>query len=560
MRCVMMPLVTTAMVIGIAMAIADPVVVTENGIVQGKTVTVFNGTTEVDAYLGIPYAAPPVGALRFKEPVPPVPWRPYVLDATRKSSACIQFTPANPIPSWAEHESKQSEDCLYLNVWTPRENENATEHLRNVMVWIHGGGFNSGSASMDLYDGAILAAAGYVVVVSMNYRLGVFGFLSLPNDRTPVYGNQGLLDQVLALRWVQDNIVNFGGDPARVTLFGESAGGWSIGYHAISPMARSLFNRAIVQSAGVLVPQLADTFTVAEAKALQLADSVGCMSDANTNSTVGCLQNKSAHHLIIMQSIVCTQYLMCFTAVHGDEFLPFDPVTEADMSVPKDFLLGNVENEGSVFASLWFWMQFPFRKAMDVSKQDMLYFFLKAFSFLPSTVAKAVYNLYVGALRETEYHRLRSEFGQAIGDAFLRCPEVFFGEKLSQHKSHVYYYNMVYNSETDTHLDHWLGLTHFEDVQYVFGTPLRDCPPRNYSSIDADFSKHIMDIWVTFAKTGVPPIVQGDAWPLFDAADHKVVVLDHNSTRVETLQQLERCRFWGSIFKPNIQSTLSDCL
>lgn len=556
----MMPLVTTAMVIGIAMAIADPVVVTENGIVQGKTVTVFNGTTEVDAYLGIPYAAPPVGALRFKEPVPPVPWRPYVLDATRKSSACIQFTPANPIPSWAEHESKQSEDCLYLNIWTPRENENATEHLRNVMVWIHGGGFNSGSASMDLYDGAILAAAGDVVVVSMNYRLGVFGFLSLPNDRTPVYGNQGLLDQVLALRWVQDNIVNFGGDPARVTLFGESAGGWSIGYHAISPMARSLFNRAIVQSAGVLVPQLADTFTVAEAKALQLADSVGCMSDANTNSTVGCLQNKSAHHLIIMQSIVCTQYLMCFTAVHGDEFLPFDPVTEADMSVPKDFLLGNVENEGSVFASLWFWMQFPFRKAMDVSKQDMLYFFLKAFSFLPSTVAKAVYNLYVGALRETEYHRLRSEFGQAIGDAFLRCPEVFFGEKLSQHKSHVYYYNMVYNSETDTHLDHWLGLTHFEDVQYVFGTPLRDCPPRNYSSIDAYFSKHIMDIWVTFAKTGVPPIVQGDAWPLFDAADHKVVVLDHNSTRVETLQQLERCRFWGSIFKPNIQSTLSDCL
>lgn len=556
----MMPLVTTAMVIGIAMAIADPVVVTENGIVRGKTVTVFNGTIEVDAYLGIPYAAPPVGVLRFKKPVPPSPWRPYVLDATRKSSACIQFTPADPIPSWAEHESKQSEDCLYLNVWTPRENENATERLRNVMVWIHGGGFNSGSASMDLYDGQILAAVGDVVVVSMNYRLGVFGFLSLPNDRTPVYGNQGLLDQVLALRWVQDNIVNFGGDPARVTLFGESAGGWSIEYHAISPMARSLFKRAIVQSAGVLVPQLADTFTAAEAKALQLADSVGCTSDDNTTSTVGCLQNKSAHHLIIMQSIVCAQYLMCFTAVHGDEFLPYDPVTEPDMSVPKDFLLGNVENEGSVFASLWFWMQFPFRKAMNVGKQDMLYFFLKAFSFLPSTVAKAVYNLYVGALRETEYHSLRSEFGQAIGDAFLRCPEVFFGEKLSQHNSHVYYYNMVYNSETDTHRDHWLGLTHFEDVQYVFGTPLRGCHSRNYSFVDAEFSRYIMDIWVTFAKTGVPPTVQGETWPLFDAADHKVVILDHNSTRVETLQQLERCRFWGSIFKPSNQSPLSDCL
>ncbi|KAL1441257.1 hypothetical protein MTO96_008679 [Rhipicephalus appendiculatus] len=322
----MMPLVTTAMVIGIAMAIADPVVVTENGSVQGKTVTVLNGTTEVDAYLGIPYAAPPIGELRFKGPVPPVSWRPYVLDATKKGSACIQFTPANPIPSWAEHESEQSEDCLYVNVWTPRKKENATEQLKHVMVWIHGGGFNSGSASMDLYDGAILAAAGDVVVVSMNYRLGVFGFISLPNDRTPVNGNQGLLDQVFALRWVHDNIVNFGGDPARVTLFGESAGGWSIGYHAISPMARSLFNRAIVQSAGVLVPQLADPFSVAEAKALQFADSVGCVSDdVNITSTVGCLQNKSAHHLIIMQSIVCAQYLMCFTAVYGDDYLPNDP-------------------------------------------------------------------------------------------------------------------------------------------------------------------------------------------------------------------------------------------
>lgn len=556
----MMTLVTTAIAVGIAMAIADPVVVTKNGIVLGKTVTMLNGTMEVDAYLGIPYAAPPVGKLRFKDPVPPVPWKPYILDATRKGSACIQFTPANPIPSWAEHESKQSEDCLYLNVWTPRQKKNATEKLKPVMVWIHGGGFASGSASMDLYDGAILAAAGDVVVVSMNYRLGVFGFLSLPKDRTPVYGNQGLLDQVFALRWVQDNIVNFSGDPARVTLFGESAGGWSIEYHAMSPMARTLFSRAIVQSAGVLVPQLADTFSVAEAKALHLAHNIGCISDANTTSTVGCLQNKSAHHLIITQSIVCAHYLMCFTTVHGDDYLPYDPVSEADMSTPKDFLLGNVENEGSVFASLWFWMQFPFRSAMNVNKQDMLYFFLKAFSFLPNTVARAVYNLYVGALRETEYHKLRSEFGQAIGDAFLRCPEVFFGEKLSQHKSHVYYYNMEYNSETDTHLDHWLGLTHFEDVQYVFGMPLRDSPPKNYSFLDAEFSKHIIDIWVTFAKTGVPPMKQGGLWPLFDSTDHKVVILDHNSTRAETLQQLERCRFWEAIFKPDIHGTLSDCL
>ncbi|XP_070393445.1 cholinesterase-like isoform X2 [Dermacentor albipictus] len=559
-RNVMMPLVSTAMVIGIAMAVADPVVVTENGSIQGTRLTMFNGTSVVDAYLGIPYAAPPVGELRFKKSIPPIPWEPYTLQAKKKSPACMQFAPANPLPPWVSTESEQSEDCLYLNVWTPQEKRNGTENLRNVMVWIHGGGFNFGSASMDVYDGAVLAALEDVVVVSMNYRLGIFGFLALPNDETPAAGNQGLLDQVLALRWIQENIVNFGGDPMRVTLFGESAGGWSIAYHAISPLARMLFHRGIVQSAGILVQQLADPFNVAELKAMQVADSVGCSAKFNVTNVVGCLQNKTAHHLAIMESIVCTQFIMCFTAVYGDEYLPHDPVTAADVSVPKQFLLGNVENEGSVFASLWFWMQFPFHSAMNIGKTDMVYFFLKTFSFMPEFVTRAVFNLYVGTLRETEYTELRTEFGHAIGDAFLRCPEVFFGEKLSQHNSNVYYYNMVYHSATATHLDPWFGLTHFEDVQYVFGMPLRDRPPKNYSLADAEFSRYVMNIWVTFSKTGVPPMVDGDAWPLFDSKDHKVVSLDHNHTHTETLRQLDRCRFWASLFKPNLKSGLSDCL
>ncbi|KAH6930283.1 hypothetical protein HPB50_012295 [Hyalomma asiaticum] len=499
---VMMRLVTAAMVIGIAMTVADPIVVTENGNIRGKTVTVFNGTTAVNAYLGIPYATPPVGERRFEQSVPPVPWKPHVLEATNKSAACIQFPPSNPIPSWVENESELSEDCLYLNVWTRHGTENATDDLRDVMVWIHGGGYNAGSASMDLYDGAILAAAGDVVVVSINYRLGIFGFVTLPSDRMPVLGNQGLLDQVLALRWVQDNIAKFGGDPARVTLFGESAGGWSIAYHAISPVARPLFHRAIVQSGGIIVPKLADSMFSAERKALNLAESVGCFFETTDNSTVACLRNISAQHLAIMEAFMCSEYPICFTATYGVEYLPNDPLVAVDVGVGKDFLLGNVENEGAVFASLWFWMQFPFHNAINVTKGDMLYFFLKSFSFMPEDVAIAAYDFYVGALRERDYQKLRSELGQAIGDAFLRCPEVFFGERVSQHKSHVYYYNMAYKSETATHLDPWLGLTHFEDVQYVFGLPLRDSPPRNYSSADAEFSRDIMDIWVAFSKTG----------------------------------------------------------
>uniref|UniRef100_G3MRP9 Carboxylic ester hydrolase n=1 Tax=Amblyomma maculatum TaxID=34609 RepID=G3MRP9_AMBMU len=554
----MMPLVSTAVIIGIAMAVADPVVETDNGKILGSTVKVFNGTKEVDAFLGIPYAKPPIGELRFKHSVPAPPWAPYTLQATKKGSACMQFTPSNPVPAWVETENGKSEDCLYLNVWRPHPKENDTKTLKSVMVWIHGGGFDFGSASMDLYDGAVIAAMGDVVVVSMNYRLGVFGFLALPNDVTPSLGNQGLQDQVLALKWVQQHIARFGGDPKNVTLFGESAGGWSVGFHAISPVAHSLFNRAIIQSGGVLVGQLADPFSDAERKALQLADSVGCVV-GNKSNVVNCLQNKTAHHLVIMQSIVCSQYLMCFTAVYGDEYLPHDPLKSANVSMPKEYLLGNVENEGAVFASLRFWMQFPFRRALDVSKKDMLYFFLKTFSFAPSFVANAVYKLYVGALGEEDYVKLRSELGNAIGDAFLRCPEVFFGEKLSKHESRVYYYNMVYHTSSRKHFDAWLGMTHFDDVQYVFGVPLRDCPPRRYSQADAEFSRKVINIWTTFSKTGIPPPVQGSPWPLFDVKEHKVVRLDNNCSTVETLKELERCRFWEMLSKPNLQGNLLDC-
>lgn len=553
-----MPLLSTAVVIAIAMAVADPIVETDNGKILGMTVTVFNGTREVDVFLGIPYATPPVGERRFRPSVPAPPWKPYVLQATKKGAACMQFTPVNPVPAWVERESERSEDCLYLNIWRPHIGANHTTGRMDVMVWIHGGGLNFGSASMDIYDGAVLAAEGHVIVVSMNYRLGAFGFLAVPNDTLPAPGNQGLLDQVLALRWIQDHIADFGGDPKKVTLFGESAGGWSIGFHVISPVASPLFQRAIIQSAGIVVNLLTDSYSKANMKALELADSLGCIN-SETPDIVPCLQNKTAGQLAIMEALICTQYIVCFSAVYGNEYLPHDPLLEPDLSIPKQFLLGNVENEGSVFASLRFWMQFPFYKSLDVTKSDMLFFFLKTFSFAPVHVAESVYKLYVGSLGESEYDKLRSALGHAIGDAFLRCPEVFFGEKLSQHGSEVYYYNMVYHSPTATHADSWMGLTHFEDVQYVFGVPLRDCSEQRYSQDDTAFSRQIIHIWTTFAKSGVPPSVHGQEWPRFDAETHSVVTLDLNSSQVETLEQLDKCRFWGTLSKPNAENSLYDC-
>ena len=199
----------------------------------------------VSAYLGIPYAAPPVGALRWRPPQPAKPWD-GVRACTQYGASCIQGNaPDHP----GKDSGAQSEDCLYLNVWTPAK----TRHERlPVMVWIHGGGFISGSGALPAPGGTMLGSIEHVIVVSFNYRLGVFGFLAHPqlSQESPhdVSGNYGLLDQMEALRWVRRNIAAFGGDPGRVTIFGQSAGGQSVIAQLVSPLSRGLFSRAASES------------------------------------------------------------------------------------------------------------------------------------------------------------------------------------------------------------------------------------------------------------------------------------------------------------------------
>ena len=201
---------------------------------------------EVVAFKGIPYAAPPVGKLRWQAPEP-VDAKSEVMDATVFSHACPQLQSSG---FYARNKMSQDEDCLYLNVWTAAKK---TDEARPVMVWIHGGGFVVGSAANPAYDGAAFARSG-VVLVSINYRLGVMGFFAHPalSEKSPnnVSGNYGILDQVAALRWVKKNIEAFGGDPNNVTIFGVSAGSMSVCYLVATPLAAGLFQRAIGQSGG----------------------------------------------------------------------------------------------------------------------------------------------------------------------------------------------------------------------------------------------------------------------------------------------------------------------
>jgi para-nitrobenzyl esterase len=218
---------------------APPRVTIDTGTLEGLD------TAKVKVFRGIPYAAPPVGALRWRPPQPAKAWK-GVRAASRLGHNCVQHQPYSDIDPFA---AGVSEDCLYLNVWTRSVDPHATP--RPVMVWIHGGGFFAGFGGEERHNGARLAQKG-AIVVTVNYRLGAFGFLAHPAlaAESPHHaaGDYGLLDQIAALRWVQRNIARFGGDPSRVTIFGESAGGISVGSLIASPLAKGLFQRAILES------------------------------------------------------------------------------------------------------------------------------------------------------------------------------------------------------------------------------------------------------------------------------------------------------------------------
>lgn len=262
-------LVAAALVAGALLprsVVAPPRVTIDSGQLEGQ----LDSATGIAVFRGIPYAAPPVGPLRWRPPRAVAHWS-GVRSAAQLGHNCMQGQPYGDIDPYA---AGVSEDCLYLNVWTPSLGAAAS---RPVLVWIHGGGFFAGFGGEERHNGARLAQKG-AVVVTLNYRLGPFGFLAHPalaaESPRHASGNYGLLDQIAALEWVRRNIARFGGDPARVTIFGESAGGMSVGSLIASPLAKGLFERAILESGtgvGIGITQRDSAF----ARGVQLAESLG---------------------------------------------------------------------------------------------------------------------------------------------------------------------------------------------------------------------------------------------------------------------------------------------
>ncbi|XP_033228992.1 esterase FE4-like [Belonocnema kinseyi] len=320
-----------------------PRVQIRDGVLHGSIHKTRNGKN-ISSFLSIPYAQPPVGNLRFRNPIPCLAW----------TGVRIADTDANQCPQHDGISVVGNEDCLYLNVYIPKQNLGSTKDLLPVMVWIHGGAFISGNSSSTGYGPDYLLDKD-IIFVSLNYRLGVLGFLSTGDLEAP--GNFGLKDQVLALKWVQKNIRAFGGNPKRVTLFGQSAGAVSVGLHLLSETNNGLFHQYIIQSGSVLVPWGYQDCSQYKSHVKDLAFIHFCPT-SNSTSIINCLRSKSIDELLDYRSIIVDNTKrfgqLIWTPTNEpeseDAFLTDSPENLIANNTMKDlpFITGSVGNEAEI--------------------------------------------------------------------------------------------------------------------------------------------------------------------------------------------------------------------
>ncbi|TYS10168.1 carboxylesterase/lipase family protein [Bacillus subtilis] len=456
------------------------------------------GTTEngVHIWRGIPYAKPPVGQLRFKAPEPPEAWKDE-LDTTAYGPICPQ-PPDLMSLSYAE-PPRQSEDCLYLNVFAPdTENQNLP-----VMVWIHGGAFYLGAGSEPLYDGSSLAAQGDVIVVTLNYRLGPFGFLHLSSFDEAYSDNLGLLDQAAALKWVRDNISAFGGDPENVTVFGESAGGMSIAALLAMPAAKGLFQKAIMESGAsrTMTKEKAASTAAAFLQVLGIDESQ--LDRLHTISAEDLL--KAADQLRKAENENIFQ--LFFQPALDPKTLPAEPekaIAEgAAAGIP--LLIGTNRDEGYLF----------FTPDSDVHSQETLDAALEY--LLGQPLAEKAADLYPRSL-ESQIHMMT--------DLLFWRPAVAYAAAQSPYAP-VWMYRFDWHSNKPPYNKAFHAL----ELPFVFGNlgGLEQMAKAEITDEVKQLSHTIQSAWITFAKTGNPS-TEDVKWPAYHEETRKTLILDSEIT------------------------------
>ncbi|CAM4514682.1 unnamed protein product [Leuciscus chuanchicus] len=466
----------------------------------------------VEQYLGIPYATAPIGDRRFQPPEAPGSWQ-EVRNATQFAPVCPQnvhgVLPEIMLPVWftdsldvaATYIQNQSEDCLYLNIYVPTEDDIRDRRKKPVMLFIHGGSYMEGTGNM--FDASVLAAYGNVIVVTMNYRLGVLGFLSTGDQSAK--GNYGLLDQIQALRWLNENIGHFGGDPERITIFGSGAGASCVNLLILSHHSEGLFQRAIAQSGSAISSWSISYQPLKYTKIL--ARKVGC-TYGETADLVDCLRRKNFRELVD-QDIQPARYHIAFGPVMDGDVVPDDPeiLMQQGEFLNYDLLIGVNQGEGLKFVD-------------DGGTESEEGISAAAFDY---TISNFVDNLYgypkgKDILRETikfmytdwadrDNGEMRRKTLLALfTDHQWVAPAIATAKLHADYQSPVYFYTFYHHCQTETRPE-WADAAHGDEIPYVFGVPMigaTDLFPCNFSKNDVMLSAVVMTYWTNFAKTGDP--------------------------------------------------------
>ncbi|XP_054166219.1 cholinesterase 1-like [Oppia nitens] len=483
---------------------------TTSGIVEGHELE----GLDVNEYLGIPYAEPPVGDLRFARPVPLSIRKNVTIGLKDRSEGvwCIQN--ASPLFKAELGPIPESEDCLHLNIWSPKQfhlyDGRPYNKLKSVIVVFHSGGFSTGSAYMETANGSQMATRD-VIVVSPNYRLGPLGFYMLDPGDDSAPGNVAFYDQLLALRWIQDNIRSFGGDPNLVTIFGESAGSLSVSAHIISPVSRGLFKRAIMSSGALIYSKISPTLNTSQAlvMARKMATKNGCPENG---SIVQCLRKINDTNKLL--NIPDKLFDYSFTRpVEGTEFIPHltNQAFKYSLFNPDiDVLAGTVDDEGPAMALI----MFPeiTEKNMTLDLYNQLLVKLKAKYHIKDM--ESISKHYMIGIDSDDPKQLQRGFVNLLGDMMITCPTYTFAKQLAINGENVFYFLFKYENYKNSYVNMSnsfgigkRGAQHGSDGDFFIGKPLID--KQLYNNEEEYFSRKLLYLLTAFVKYGRP----NNNWP-----------------------------------------------
>lgn len=495
------------------------IIETKSGKIQGYI------EDSINIFKGIPFAEPPLGDLRFSPPLEKKPWK-DVFDATKYGSYAFQgYTPLEDFMGKLE---PQSEDCLTLNIWTP-----ATDDIkRPVMVWIHGGAFITGGGATPIYDGSSLAKRGDVVIVTINYRLGTFGFLYIPGTTA----NVGMLDQIAALKWVQDNIDTFGGDPNNVTIFGESAGGISVITLLAMPAAKGLFHRAIAQSAPILdiKPTERSTKDLMRELGIQEGD-------------IESLGRVSANKIIDAQNKILDEALkkgesevMGFRPSIDGDLIPIHPLEAIRQGAGKniELLIGCTQDEGKLFTRL----NPLFKNLKSAGLELAVSGVLKSLNM--SDKANYLIKAYQNARKDLLPTEPLDILDAIWTDYIFRIFEIRIAETHNKYQPNTYFYIFTWPSPM------FQGTCHAVELPFAFGT-IGGPELAMFFGKGQDakiLSEKMMDAWIAFAHSGNSNYENIPTWPPYDSNNRSTMFIGTEFKVMEKSFETER-EAWNGLLE-----------